>query len=64
MSGSLSDGMAHQIGVSSEREVFQGTLNEDYEFIAIGSDGLFEFFSNQEVATIVGDNAGNPRAAC
>lgn len=64
MSRSLGDGMVHQIGVSSEPEVFERTLNEDDEFIVIGSDGLFEFMSNQEVATIAGENSGNPRAAC
>lgn len=64
MSRSLGDSTVHSIGVSSEPDIFERTLGEEDEFIVIGSDGLFEFLSNQDVVTIAGDHLGNPKAAC
>ena len=64
MSRSLGDTTVHQIGVSSQPEISERFIGEDDEFIIIGSDGLFEFLTNQEVVTIAGDNLGNAKAAC
>ena len=64
MSRSLGDTAVHQIGVSSEPEISERLLGEEDEFLVIGSDGLFEFLSNQEVANIAGDHYGNPKHAC
>lgn len=64
MSRSLGDSSVHSIGVSSEPDIFERILGEDDEFIVLGSDGLFEFLSNQDVVSIAGDHLGNPKAAC
>ena len=64
MSRSLGDSMIHSFGVSSDPDIFERNLSENDEFIVIGSDGLFEFLSNQDVVTIVGDHVGDAKAAC
>ena len=58
------DSMIHSFGVSSDPDIFERNLSENDEFIVIGSDGLFEFLSNQDVVTIVGDHVGDAKAAC
>lgn len=64
MSRSIGDRVIHSFGVSAEADVFERNLSEKDEFVVVGSDGLFEFLSNQDVATIVGDHLGDPKAAC
>ena len=64
MSRSIGDNLIHSFGVSSEPDIFERHLSEEDEFLVIGSDGLFEFLSNQDVATIVGDHLGDAKAAC
>ena len=64
MSRSLGDTVVHQIGVSSEPEISERFIGEEDEFLVIGSDGLFEFLSNQEVVNIAGEHYGSPKNAC
>ena len=53
MSRSLGDKLAHSVGVSSLPEVVSDYIEQDDKFIVSGSDGVFEFLSNQEIAEIV-----------
>jgi serine/threonine protein phosphatase PrpC len=53
MSRSLGDTVAHSVGVSSVPEVKSFLISPDDKFIVIGSDGVWEFLSNEEVAEIV-----------
>jgi len=53
MSRSLGDRIAHSVGVSSHPEVLSFLLTPFDKFIVIGSDGLWEFLSNEQVAEIV-----------
>lgn len=64
MSRSLGDAAVHLIGVSSEPEINERFIGEDDEFLVIGSDGLFEFLTNQEIVAIAGEYYGNPKVAC
>lgn len=52
MSRSLGDQVAHSIGVSSFPEVKQHLVSIEDKFIVIGSDGVWEFLSNEDVAKI------------
>ena len=54
MSRSFGDQVAAQIGVISIPEILFFPYIEDDKFIVIGSDGLWEYVSNQEVVDIVG----------
>ena len=49
MSRSLGDTIAHTAGVSSDPEVIRADLNSESKFIVIGSDGLFEFLTDEEI---------------
>jgi serine/threonine protein phosphatase PrpC len=53
MSRSLGDKIAHSVGVSSLPEVKSTFLGVDDKFIVIGSDGVWEFLSNEQIAEIV-----------
>ena len=53
MSRSLGDKIAHSVGVSSVPEVLEHMLGIDDKFVVIASDGVWEFISNEEVATLV-----------
>ena len=46
MSRSMGDEIAHSVGVSTEPEVLEFTLGPNDRFIVIGSDGLWEFLTN------------------
>ncbi len=63
MSRSLGDAVAHSVGVSSEPEVFEYSLNPKKEvFLILATDGLWEFCSDEEVVTMVG-RARDPQEA-
>ena len=53
MSRSLGDKMAHSVGVSSLAEIQSDYIGMDDKFIVLGSDGVFEFLTNEQVAEIV-----------
>ena len=53
MSRSLGDRLAHSVGVSSLPEVRSHYIEMDDKYVVIGSDGVFEFLSNEQVAEIV-----------
>lgn len=49
------DVLAKSVGVISEPEIMEYTLTSQDKIIIIGSDGLFEFFTNDEIVNIVSD---------
>ena len=53
MSRSLGDTIAHSVGVISNPETKSFVASIEDKFIVIGSDGVFEFLSNDDIARIV-----------
>jgi serine/threonine protein phosphatase PrpC len=53
MSRSFGDRVAHSVGVIVEPEIKEYYFKDEDMFIVLGSDGLFEFISSQEVVDIV-----------
>ena len=53
MSRSLGDTVAASVGVICDPEIVELQLVVEDKFIAIGSDGVFEFISNEEIVKIV-----------
>lgn len=53
MSRSLGDAVAASVGVIPDPEILEFLLTSEDKFIVIGSDGVFEFLSNEEVVKIV-----------
>ena len=53
MSRSIGDGIAHMVGCSQDPEIIRFELSYEDRFIVLGSDGVWEFLSNEEVAKIV-----------
>ena len=53
MSRSMGDEVAHSVGVSTEPEVLEFLLGPNDRFVVIGSDGLWEFLSNELVCEMV-----------
>ena len=53
MSRSFGDRVAGSVGVSSEPEILEFEVTPQDKFIVIGSDGIFEFLSNEDVLKIV-----------
>ena len=49
----MGDQIAHSVGVSSVPEVLEFTLGPNDRFVVIGSDGLWEFLTNEEVCEMV-----------
>ena len=47
MSRSMGDEVAHSVGVSATPEVLEFFLSPDDRFVVIGSDGLWEFLTNE-----------------
>ena len=45
--------MAHSVGVSSIPEVKSFLIGVEDKFVVIGSDGVFEFLTNEDIARIV-----------
>lgn len=52
MSRSLGDSVAASIGVSSVPEITENVIGSKDKFIVMGSDGLFEFISNEDIVKI------------
>ena len=50
---SFGDEIMSKIGVSCEPEIREFILGKDFKFIVLGTDGLWEFISNQECVDIV-----------
>jgi len=55
MSRSIGDYQAHKYGVIAKPEVSEVAIEPEDAIIVVGSDGLFEFMSNSEIAQIVID---------
>ena len=55
ISRTIGDEDAKKLGVTYEPELFKYELKEDDKIIIIGTDGLWELLSNEEVVEIVGD---------
>lgn len=53
MSRSFGDKVAGTVGVICHPEILEFEINSDDKFIVIGSDGIFEFLSNEDVVKIV-----------
>lgn len=53
MSRSLGDAVAASVGVIPDPEILEFLLTPEDKFIVLGSDGVFEFLSNEEVVKIV-----------
>lgn len=53
MSRSIGDQMAKTVGVISTPEIFTYELKHKYSVVVIGSDGLFEFLKNSEIADVI-----------
>ena len=55
MSRSFGDEIAHRIGVVVDPEIMEYYFLKEDKFIILGSDGIWEFISNDEVVEIVKD---------
>ena len=53
MSRSIGDSVANEIGVWSIPEIKEFYIDDYYNFIVIGSDGLWEFLSNEKVGKFI-----------
>jgi serine/threonine protein phosphatase PrpC len=53
MSRSIGDRIAHTVGVTCTPEINETILASNDKIIVIGSDGIWEFLSNEDVADIV-----------
>jgi serine/threonine protein phosphatase PrpC len=53
MSRSLGDKYAHKFGCSSEPEICSQSLLRCDKAIVLGSDGIFQYVSNEEISDIV-----------
>jgi len=56
MSRSLGDEVAQSCGVSPKPEVLQFKIESDHKAIILGSDGIFEFISDQEALNLIEDD--------
>ena len=66
MSRAFGDGVAVKAGVTSIPEIREFEPNEHDKFIVIGSDGVWEFISNEGVVEIIADfyEKGDIEGAC
>lgn len=64
VSRSLGDIVAHRIGSLEIPDTNVIKLKESDEFIVLGSDGLWDVLSNQEVCDIVSNYQKAPNLAC
>jgi serine/threonine protein phosphatase PrpC len=59
MSRSIGDLVASSVGVSSEPEILERTLTPDDKMLILGSDGLWDYMSNEEVMRAASTYWGN-----
>ena len=52
LSRSLGDKIAEEIGVISEPDFIEAEINKNSKYIIMGSDGLFEYLSNNDIIEI------------
>ena len=66
ISRSLGDKIAELIGVISEPDILEFDLDDNCKYIIMGSDGLFDYLSNNDIMNIGGPflNSNNPEKAC
>ena len=55
MSRSIGDTQAKKIGVTYEPDLYEYTLNGENKFIVVGTDGLWDNLTNEEVVNIVSE---------
>ena len=53
MSRSFGDEIGHEIGIVADPEISEHFFEKEDKFIVLGSDGIWEFISNEEVVEIV-----------
>ena len=53
MSRSIGDGLAHSVGVIPDPEVKEFWLTQEDKFVVLASDGVWEFMTNFDVASLV-----------
>ena len=53
MSRSFGDEIGHEIGIVADPEILEHFFEKEDKFIVLGSDGIWEFISNEEVVEIV-----------
>ena len=66
MSRSIGDAVARSVGVSCQPEIFEFSLQPEDKFLVLGSDGVFEFLSNEDVVKVVVPywKTGDVQGAC
>ena len=66
ISRSLGDKIAEEVGVISEPEIFEFEINKNSKYIIMGSDGVFEYLTNNEIVEIAKKylNNDNLQKAC
>ena len=66
MSRSMGDAVARSVGVACTPELFEFSLQAEDKFLVLGSDGVFEFLSNEDVVKIVVPywKTGDVQGAC
>ena len=62
-SRSIGDALAKDLGVIAEPECTRASLTCDETMFVVGSDGIFDFITNEDVAEIVDENS-DPADAC
>ena len=53
MSRSIGDKIAHDIGVISEPEILSFKIDDQCQFLIIGSDGIWQYIKNEDVFAII-----------
>ena len=53
MSRSIGDMVVSSVGVISDPEILEFNITQDDKFVVLGSDGIFEFMSNEDVVKVV-----------
>ncbi|CAD8202823.1 unnamed protein product [Paramecium octaurelia] len=66
MTRSLGDEIAHSVGVSDKPEILQFDLGKNDKAIILGSDGLFEFLSDEQIINCISPyyDTSNIEGAC
>lgn len=59
MSRSIGDSVSHTVGVTHIPEIFSHKIQEEDEFLVLGSDGVWEFVENDEALAIVEKTKAN-----